>query len=76
MDNEMIAKRLVKIAGKVLSPGIPDGSGPWFGGEPGSGLRRGPCEFDDELEEEFDDGLDDDNERIAKELLKLAKLLV
>lgn len=82
MDRKVLANRLARMArrleaGKINGPGIPDGTGPWWGGGPGSGFRKGPCVFEDE--EEIEDVPVEDqtgNVAIAKRLAKIAGKLM
>ena len=47
MDNERIARELVRIAGQILGPGKPDGSGPVGLGRK-QRKRQQECPFEDE----------------------------
>lgn len=81
MDKKELARHLVKIAGQIMGPGIPDGTGPVG---PGRHLRRRqmPCPLVEEevIEEEVlpNEEMPEEVEviEVASELTKIAKALL
>ncbi|MFH1290247.1 MAG: hypothetical protein ABIH92_02445 [Nanoarchaeota archaeon] len=78
MDNVKIAKTLTRLAGALLGPGIPDGTGP-YGGTPRCQLfvdEEEVVNSQDEEEQPQTFEVDDLRARVASDLVKLARMLV
>jgi hypothetical protein len=80
MNRQTLENRLARMArrleaGKINGPGIPDGTGPWHGGEPGSGSRKGPCVFPDDEQENEKKAKVAQHLQLANRLLRMARRL-